>query len=76
VQREGEVVHLVVDRLVARDDLLRRLGDPLDRNGLSPEIARGDEVKRPQSDRRVKILPPLHPRDQASRAMYPSRDFH
>ncbi|MCC6472011.1 MAG: error-prone DNA polymerase [Alphaproteobacteria bacterium] len=76
VQREGEVIHLVAERLVMRDDLLRRLGDPLDKDELSPEVARADEVKHQQSDRRVKILPPLHPRDQASRAMYPSRDFH
>jgi error-prone DNA polymerase len=76
VQREGEVIHLVAERLAMRDDLLRRLGDPLDKEELSPEVARADEVKRQQTDRRVKILPPLHPRDQASRAMYPSRDFH
>ena len=60
LQREGQVIHLVVDRLIARDDLLRSLGEP-DGGGLTLEVARADEVKRPGNDRRV---------------LFPSRDFH
>jgi len=78
LQREGEVIHLVAERLIARDDLLRRLAEP----ALDYEVAHADEVKRPGSDRRVLLLPQSlpkprarHPREEAKRALYPSRDF-
>ena len=76
LQREGDVIHLVVDRLIGRDDLLRDLGDP-DGGDMPLEVARADEVKKPGNDRRVTYTArPRHPRDEAKRALFPSRDFH
>ncbi|HJS33399.1 MAG TPA: error-prone DNA polymerase [Alphaproteobacteria bacterium] len=60
LQREGIVVHLVVDRLHDRSDLLLRLGRQA--ADLEPPLARADEVKRPGHDPRL--------------SDYPSRDFH
>ena len=60
LQREGIVVHLVVDRLSDRSNLLLRLGRPA--TDLEPPQARADEVKSPGRD------PGL--------SDYPSRDFH
>jgi error-prone DNA polymerase len=65
LQREGLVVHLVVDRLDDRSDLLGHLADQTGQP-LQPALARADEVTRPQPERR----PPR-------REVLPrSRDFH
>ncbi len=74
LQREGDVIHLIAERLVARDDLLRELGEP---NGpdMPLEYARADEVKKPGSDRRVSHRL-RHPRDEAKQVWPASRDFH
>jgi len=61
---------------VARDDLLRELGDP-DGSDMPLEVAHADEVKKPGNDRRVAYSArPRHPRDEAKRALFPSPDFH
>jgi error-prone DNA polymerase len=60
LQREGIVVHLVVDRLSDRSDLLLRLGRQA--TDLEPPQARADEAKSPGRDPRL--------------SDYPSRDFH
>ncbi len=60
LQREGLVVHLVVDRIVDRSALLAHLGSPA-AGRLTPPIARADEVKRPGRDLR--------------HSGFPSRDF-
>ncbi|MGE0724549.1 MAG: error-prone DNA polymerase [Alphaproteobacteria bacterium] len=50
IQREGEVIHLVVENLVDWSARLDRLGT-VDRR-LTPPVARADEVRRPGRDRR------------------------
>jgi error-prone DNA polymerase len=73
LQKEGEVIHVVGEHLVQRDDLLQKLGTPLDLPPLNPPVARADHVKRPDPER---AQPMRHPRDQAKHVLYPSRDFH
>jgi error-prone DNA polymerase len=60
VQREGEVIHLVAQRLDDRSALLQGLAAAVP--PLDPVLARADEVKRPSRDDLM--------RD------FPSRDFH
>jgi len=68
------VTHLVVGRLIARDDLLRELGKPEDSEmPLAP--AHADEVKRPGNDCRVANRL-RHPRHEAKQTWPASRDFH
>jgi len=84
LQREDMVVHLVVDRLIDRTDLLASLwrGEGAD---FPIDAGRGDEARRPNEDRRPAAQEQLaaariggrafgHPR--LSGAAFPSRDFH
>jgi error-prone DNA polymerase len=63
LQREREVIHLVVRRLEDRSELLLKLAG---RAKLRPPLARADEVVRAVPD----------PQHRALRNDYPSRDFH
>jgi error-prone DNA polymerase len=63
--REG-VVHLMVNRVVDRSDLLATLTATRGDGAITPPLARGDEVARP--------VPSRHPRD--ARVLPKSRDFH
>jgi error-prone DNA polymerase len=62
VQREGIVVHVVIDRLADRTDLLQALS-PRFFHGIDQTIAHADEIRRPGYDRRTRVMPA-------------SRDFH
>ncbi len=62
VQREGIVVHVVIDRLTDRTDLLQALS-PRFFHGIDHAVAHADEIRRPGHDRRVRVMPA-------------SRDFH
>ncbi|MEM6491403.1 MAG: OB-fold nucleic acid binding domain-containing protein, partial [Pseudomonadota bacterium] len=87
LQREATVVHLVVDRLIDRTDLLAALwrGEAGTEADFPLGFGRGDEVRRPNEDRRPEAQARLvaarsggrafgHPR--LSGAAFPSRDFH
>ncbi len=65
LQKQGPVIHVVVDRLVDRSDLLGRLADQ-DGVALEPPLARADEVRRPTRDHRPTTIV----------KSFPSRDFH
>jgi len=64
VQREGNVVHVIAERMTDLTDRLRVLATPPDARdpaaAITPPLARADEVGRTVTDRRL----------------YPSRDFH
>jgi len=62
VQREGIVVHVVIDRLTDRTDLLQALS-PRFFHGIDQTVAHADEIRRPGYDRRTRVMPA-------------SRDFH
>ncbi|MFZ5666895.1 MAG: error-prone DNA polymerase [Pseudomonadota bacterium] len=67
LQRSPEgVVHLMANRVVDRTDLLATLTERREDGGLTPPLARADEVVRP--------VPSRHPRD--ARVLPKSRDFH
>ncbi|NDV00654.1 error-prone DNA polymerase [Pseudoroseicyclus tamaricis] len=73
VQRDVEIIHLVVERVEDRTDALLRLGP----EGLAPPLAHADAVTKPvQGSRRSSLDAPRagHPREAR---MFPkSRDFH
>jgi error-prone DNA polymerase len=72
LQREGEVIHLVADRLV---DLTRHLTDMADPD-LPPaaSLARADEVRKPGQDARNREVGERA--RQIQDRSYPSRNFH
>jgi error-prone DNA polymerase len=45
VQRDGDVIHVVADKLTDLSDLLRRVGDRLDDEAFPLRTGRGDEAK-------------------------------
>jgi error-prone DNA polymerase len=69
VQRSGDIIHVVADRI---DDCTHWLGELSDEAELKNPLARADEIARPNHDRR----PPAarHPRNV--RVIPKSRDFH
>ncbi len=69
VQRAGDIIHVVADRI---DDCTHWLGELSDEAELKNPLARADEIARPNHDRR----PPAarHPRNV--RVIPKSRDFH
>jgi error-prone DNA polymerase len=72
LQREGDVIHLVADRLVDLTQHLRDLASP----DLPPasSLARADEVRKPGQDARNREL---SDRARLKRdSSYPSRNFH
>jgi error-prone DNA polymerase len=78
LQREGQVIHIVADRIEDLSDML----DSLDDIGrIDPAVAHADEIRNGTSDDpRGKLRPAVpklrrHPREQA-RTLFPSRDFH
>ena len=68
IQRQGQVTHVVAERIEDASALLGRLGGP-----ALPQVndGRADEARRPVPG----VGGPRHPRDQA-RKLFPSRDFH
>ncbi len=69
VQREGQVIHVVADRLVDHTAMLDAI---MDGDSFSEPLARADEVRRPSADPRG-----LKPhRAGRGLVMPPSRDFH
>ncbi len=70
LQREGQVVHLIAQRLDDMSHKLADLGHPMD-DVLGETLPQADDTPRPQK------YPPTarHPREQAKR-LFPSRDFH
>lgn len=74
VQREGEVIHLVADRIRDFTPLLARLSP----THLDQQVARADEVRRPPGvDARSHPRNVRHDLSQAAaKAMPPGRNFH
>jgi DNA polymerase III alpha subunit len=87
LQSESGVIHVVADHIEDLSNLLRRLSD----QGYEPEaLARADEIKRPQSDRRAKLVkrqernlqepvllePVLAETTEAAAVMPRGRNFH
>ncbi len=76
LEREGQVIHLIAERIEDVTDRLLSLAEH------SPAIdttkGRADEARSPvvtRSPRDTETYHPRHPRDQA-KALFPSRDFH
>jgi error-prone DNA polymerase len=70
VEREGQVVHLIAEKVEDISDLLATLGRPV---VIDSNDGRADEGQRPvPRDGRSSAR---HPRQQA-KALFPSRDFH
>jgi error-prone DNA polymerase len=69
VQRAGDIIHVVVDRI---EDCTHWLGELSEDIEMKNPLARADEIARPGHDRR----PPSarHPRNV--RVIPKSRDFH
>jgi error-prone DNA polymerase len=72
LQREGQVIHVIADKIEDLSDMLDLLDDA---DALNPAPAHADEIGNPAAGR----LPPpklrRHPREQAKR-LFRSRDFH
>jgi len=77
LQREGQVIHVIADRIEDLSDML----DSLDEVGrIDPATAHADEIRNASAgDPRPGRLPPpklrRHPREQA-KGLFRSRDFH
>jgi error-prone DNA polymerase len=69
VQRAGDIIHVVADRI---EDCTHWLGELSDEIEMKNPLARADEVARPNHDRRGP--PARHPRNV--RVIPKSRDFH
>ncbi|MBI1238638.1 MAG: DNA polymerase III subunit alpha [Alphaproteobacteria bacterium] len=77
VQREGEVIHLVVERLIDRSDDLIVLDE--DYAAQMEALARADEVNRWSEDPRTRMMERMAARAtraDAAAALPKSRDFH
>ncbi|MDH3265168.1 MAG: OB-fold nucleic acid binding domain-containing protein, partial [Paracoccaceae bacterium] len=77
LQREGQVIHVVAERIEDLSDMLDSLDDA---DALSPATARADEIRNAAAgEPRPGRLPPpklrRHPREQA-KGLFRSRDFH
>ena len=70
IQREGAVTHLIAEEIEDVSPLLATLGG----GGMPrPGDERNDGTKRPDAGH---ARPARHPREQARRLLFPSRDFH
>jgi len=81
MQREGQVIHVVADRIEDLSDMLDLLDDA---DALNPAPAHADEIgnaartSAPGEPRPGHLPPPKlrrHPREQA-KGLFRSRDFH
>jgi error-prone DNA polymerase len=70
IQRDGEVLHLIAERVEDISPLLATLGRPLP---IEVNDGRADETRRPVGGRTRPAA--RHPREQAKK-LFPSRDFH
>jgi error-prone DNA polymerase len=71
IEREGQVIHLIAERIDDVSEALAKLGH------LGEDVdpaGRADETRRPAGGS-IRSPRALHPRDQA-KALFPSRDFH
>ncbi|AGT09073.1 error-prone DNA polymerase [Paracoccus aminophilus] len=73
IEREGQVVHLIAERIEDLSHRLSDLGHPLD-HWVGITHAAADDAPRPRRPRRTPSRA-HHPREQAKR-LFPSRDFH
>jgi error-prone DNA polymerase len=71
LEREGQVIHLIAERI---DDVSKTLAKLGHLGGDVDPTGRADETRRPAGGS-IRSPRVLHPRDQA-KALFPSRDFH
>ncbi|WP_158086716.1 hypothetical protein, partial [Brevirhabdus pacifica] len=74
VQRDGQVIHLIAERVEDVSGMLSTLGQGAE---FEANDGRADETRRPAggSIRSTERPTARHPREQA-RKLFPSRDFH
>jgi len=70
IEREGQVIHVIAERVEDLSPLLLTLGRPVP---IEANDGRADETKRPAGGSLRSSA--RHPREQA-KALFPSRDFH